>query len=361
MATIFKEIKKTGEGSLDFVTTTDTVSSGMWAGGAGNITSFFTSSAQSASNGQYYLDVYSANPQSDSTAQPQFSVAYGHFHGSGSKGLKGTAGDRASAAIYRQVANLVLAAGTDRFTFANQHTVAQGDPKNSVFILSVARQQLREKMDPGNWELHISGGIDLEAGQGHGAERTAKAQRFPVKLIDDSSTVSQETDLGGRVFNIVSGSLVGGTTIKTAAASQGSGSYGLFYPDLGLLVFNGFSLNLNAALGESTGSNSLGDNNNNFFNAIASGSYFSARREEVIDSQHYFCRVGNADFNYSANPTFSLTGSFTQQTFIKNPRTFITQVGLYNDDNELLAIAKLSKPLLKSFSREAIIKVKLDF
>ena len=70
MATIYKNLVKTGEGSTDFVTTTDTISSGMWAGGAGTITSFFTSSAQSASNGQYYLDVYAANPQSDSTAQP---------------------------------------------------------------------------------------------------------------------------------------------------------------------------------------------------------------------------------------------------------------------------------------------------
>tara|TARA_B100000902_G_C27300525_1_gene912506 strand:- start:1088 stop:2122 length:1035 start_codon:yes stop_codon:yes gene_type:complete len=344
MATIYKDLIKTGDGSTDFVTTSDTISSGMWAGGAGTITSFFTSSAQSASNGQYYLDVYAANPQSDSTAQPQFSIAYGHFHGSGSKGLKGTAGDRASKTIYSQVANLVLAAGTDRFTFANQ----VAGKKNSIYVMSVARQQLREKMDPGNWELHISGGYD-------------EPQASVLKLIDDSSTVSQETGLGGRVFNIVSGSLDGGTTIKTAAASQTNGGLGLFYPDLGLLVFNGHSLNLAASLGEATGSNSLGDNNTNFFNAISSGSKFQARREEIIDSQHYFCRVPNADFNYSSNPTFSLTGSFTQQTFIKNPRTFITQVGLYNEANELLAVAKLSKPLLKSFSREAIIKVKLDF
>ena len=352
MATIYKNLVKTGEGSTDFVTTTDTISSGMWASGAGTITSFFTSSAQSASNGQYFLDVYAADPQSDSTAQSQFSIAYGHFFGSGSKGLKGTAGDRASATIYRQAANLVLAAGTSRFTFANQQTVGQGDPQNSIYVISVARQQLREKMDPGNWELHISGGLDVSG---------STVNRSLTKLIDDSSAVNQTTSPGGRVFNIVSGSLVGGTTIKTAAASQNSGSYGLFYPDLGLLVFNGFSLHENVKLGESTGSNSLGDNNNNFFNAISSGSKFQARREEEIESQHYFCRVPNADFNYSSNPTFSLTGSFTQQTFIKNPRSFITQIGLYNDNSELLAIAKLSKPLLKSFSREAIIKVKLDF
>ena len=54
-------------------------------------------------------------------------------------------------------------------------------------------------------------------------------------------------------------------------------------------------------------------------------------------------------------------GALTNATFFKDPKVYITQVGLYNDNNELLAVAKLSKPILKSYSREAIIKVKLDF
>ena len=58
----------------------------MWENGSGTLTSFFTSSTQSGSSGDYYLDVYGTNPQSDSTARPQFSVAYGHFNGSGSLG-----------------------------------------------------------------------------------------------------------------------------------------------------------------------------------------------------------------------------------------------------------------------------------
>ena len=57
----------------------------------------------------------------------------------------------------------------------------------------------------------------------------------------------------------------------------------------------------------------------------------------------------------------SSTGDFTQPTFFKDPKTYITTVGLYNNSNELLAVAKLSQPVLKSYSREALIKVKLDF
>ena len=327
----------------------DIVSSGMWAEGAASITSFFTSSVQSGSSGDYYLDAYASNPQSDTQAKAQFSVAFGHFNGSGSLGRMGIVGNRASAAVYRQLSQTLLGPGEDQFTFAG--TGANVKPKY-VYAISVSRQQLREKMDPGNWELHLKKGSDV------------------LKFIDDSgATTNPAVNQGGRVFNIVSGSIATGTAVvNTAAASQTDGAYGLFYPDLGLLIFNGPQLdassgNKGIALASGLGNNVNGDNNTKFYEAVKAGVYFQSRREEVITSQHYFCRVPNKEFNFSSNPTFATAsdGSFTQATFFKNPKTFITQVGLYNDAGELLAVAKLSKPLLKSYSREAIIKVKLDF
>ena len=318
----------------------DIVSSGMWAEGAASITTFFTSSVQSGSSGDYYLDVYSSNPQADSQAKSQFSIAYGHFNGSGSLGKMGIVGNRAAAAVYRQLSQTLLGPGEDQFTFAGSG--AHIKPKY-VYAISVSRQQLREKMDPGNWELKVGD------------------RRF----IDDSgATTNPAVNQGGRVFNIVSGSIATGTAVvKHTATEQFGGAYGLFYPDLGLLVFNGPVLNTSASLATNTSLNTLGGNNDKFYEKIKTGAYFQSRREEVITSQHYFCRVPNKEFNFSSNPTFATAsdGSFTQATFFKNPKTFITQVGLYNDAGELLAVAKLSKPLLKSYSREAIIKVKLDF
>jgi hypothetical protein len=110
-------------------------------------------------------------------------------------------------------------------------------------------------------------------------------------------------------------------------------------------------------------SDAFADNPRKFFDAIVAGKKFQVRREEEISSTNYFCRVNNRKYNHSANPTFftGSDGAYTQTTFFKDPKVYITQVGLYNDDNELLAVAKLSKPVLKSFAREAIIKVKLDF
>ena len=205
---------------------------------------------------------------------------------------------------------------------------------------------MREKVDPGNWELHLDGG-------------TAK-----IKLIGDSSTASSVTvEQGGRVFNVVSGSITNG--VKTAASAEtAKGAYGLFYPDMGIILLNPTRLTTGVADITTTRSANAQDNNKgDLFDSIIEGANFQARREEEISSTSYFCRVNNRRFNFSSNPTFATSsdGSLTQPTFFKDPQTFITQVGLYNDTNELLAIAKLSQPLLNSYAREAIIKVKLDF
>ncbi len=88
----------------------------------------------------------------------------------------------------------------------------------------------------------------------------------------------------------------------------------------------------------------------------------TAQSEEVITSNYVFVRARNAEFNYSQNPTFVDTNGGVRFTdFISSPQTFVTTVGLYNDNGDLLAVAKLSKPLKKDFTKEALIRIKLDF
>ena len=230
---------------------------------------------------------------------------------------------------------------------------------DDFYFISFQRARMREKIDPGNWELNLGSG-SLLLPTAHRGDA--------IRLIDDSSTnTSPDVNEGGRVFNVVSGSVASG--VANAATIQGPGAYGLFYPDLGLMLLNPATL-VSASIVTLTSTNANDNNSKRFFNSIVSGSgtvgtgkYFAARREEEISSTSYFVRVNNKKFNFSSNPTFftGSDGSFTQGTFFKDPKTFITQVGLYNDSDELLAIAKLSKPLLNSYAREAIIKVKLDF
>ena len=123
-----------------------------------------------------------------------------------------------------------------------------------------------------------------------------------------------------------------------------------------------------------TGSSSEGNNHFRLFHSVSGSSLitnpatsdpygFLARNSEKVTSTHYFVRIKNADYNFSNNPSY-ITGSdgqIAQSTFIGDPKTYITTVGLYNDAQELLAVSKLSKPLLKSFQSEALIRVKLDF
>jgi hypothetical protein len=321
-----------------------TISSGIWSGGSGTLSAYYTQSAQSSSNGAYYYDIYKTSPATDSEAEIQFSITYGHVHGSGSLGTVGAAtGNRATAAIHAQLVNLLLGPNVDRFTYAGDNT------SDHFYAISLKRARMREKVDPGNWELHLDSG---NANQ--------------VKLIDDSKATANPTSgIGGRVFNVVSGSIASGTAVtKTAAASQAGGGIGLFYPDTGLIVLNGNQVDsLVADITSDSGSNTLGGNVPRFFDSIVQGAKFQARREERLSSTHFFCRAGNKEFNFSNNPTFftASDGTFTQPTFFKDPKSYITTVGLFNDANELLAVAKLSQPVLKSYSREALIKVKLDF
>ena len=81
-----------------------------------------------------------------------------------------------------------------------------------------------------------------------------------------------------------------------------------------------------------------------------------------LNSTIYFCRINHNEFNYSTNPTY-LSGSKirtkTESTDV--PVSYITTVGLYNDNNELLATAKLSEPLKKTPDTELTLRVRLDY
>jgi len=190
-----------------------------------------------------------------------------------------------------------------------------------------------------------------------------------ISLIDDSSISSATIGDSGKVYNIVSGSINSGVFNSTAPVY-----YGLAYPDYGTLILDGKMLDQQLGFATNTGSSSEGNNHFVLFHSISGSSYFTnpatsdnygflARNSEKVTSTHYFVRVKNAEYNFSNNPSYvtGSVGQVAQSTFIGDPKTYITTVGLYNDSQELLAVAKLSKPLLKSFQREALIRVKLDY
>ncbi len=81
-----------------------------------------------------------------------------------------------------------------------------------------------------------------------------------------------------------------------------------------------------------------------------------------LNSSIYFCRAATNEFNYSSNPTYLSSSQIrVKETATDTPVAYITTVGLYSDDNELLAVAKLSEPLKKDPTNELTLRVRLDY
>lgn len=378
------------------------VTTGLWSGDTGSFESALyintATGQQVETSGEYYLDVFDRNPSTNLLAEVQFAVSYGHINGGGAPTL--TENEQATLptkAIYSQYKNLLLEPGDTKFSF-------QGVESDHIYVINFQRARIREQLDPGNWELPLSGANGV------------------LTFIDDSGqTLGALTanSKAGRVFSVVSGALStasGSVTASTNGTTWGGTTgpgYGLVYPDLGIIILNpnaicpavGFFVSASTTQTGSAASSSLvttlyksnlldttttpyapfthslteaqwgagteaAYNHTALFHSINlatnAGGYdkgFRARSAETISSTHYFVRLRNKEYNYSNNPTFynADNGALIQTDFRNDPKVYATTVGLYNDQNELLAVAKLSKPVRKSFDEEVLLRVRLDF
>ena len=325
----------------DVIVSSDSISSTVWSTDTYELTTFFTSSTQeSAASGDYFLNVFQHDPVSASVST-QLSIAYGNSSGVGSTPFNANvAGKSPTSAIFGQYRSLLLGDEEQDILFG-------GVPSTKgIFAVSIDRARYKEKLLPGTFNIKLNdGSTDLF-------------------LTDNSNQVSTiaYTD-AGRCYEIISGSNGVAHDSGTGFSSANSyvASFGKFFPDIGVFVFNGQALdNHLAQLNPLTGSaDANGSNNAKFFSAIKS---FKLNSEETISSNYVFVRVRNGEFNYSNNPS-NITGSgeLRHNSMVNNPQAYITSVGLYNDNNDLLGVAKLSKPLLKDFTKEALIRIKLDY
>lgn len=315
----------------------------------------------------YYVNVFPSSIE-HANHDPFFSATYGHVGGSGSF-LNETASIKANPtkAIYTQYQNMLLGTSdlNGLFTFETGSSAGTVDALD-IFVLSFSTYKMKDRVDEGLLQISLSG----SNGQ--------------FTFIDDSSTKTQV----GTVYNLISGSLA--TGIAQGATYQG---VGLFYPANGVVVLNAAQLDsivgLKQANFNSDGGGPYNYNSSSFATeygqnhkviveslkyAGAGGAgnlntQMSVRKSEYVPARHYFVRVKNRDFNYSNNPTYVFDGTdgihaqgtIRNADFVADPRTYVTTVGLYNDSNELVAVAKLSRPALKSFDNELLIKVRLDF
>ena len=327
----------------DFVVSSDSISATLWSTGAPTLTSFYTSSVQAAgSAGNYYLSVYQTSSTSTDAAT-QFDIVYADVAGSGSTPYNSVIPKNSpSSTIYGQYRALILEDENASFIFGTDTNVLTAE---DYWVLSVERARYKESLFPGSFNLTLSGSGGT------------------IHLTDNSQDVLVNTFIGSsRVFQLVSGS--NGSAIAGGGYVANSGSYGLLFPELGTVLLNpnaisqsiGVTTNRTAGLANGT-------NNATLYNSINLGESFKLNSQETITSDYLFIRARNSEFNYTENPTFisGSTGEVIYDNFINNPQTYITTVGMYNDSNELLAVAKISRPLIKDFTKEALLRVKLDF
>jgi len=306
----------------------EVVTEGLWSNGSGSLNgsmvtgSTTTIAGHSGSDAsKYYLNVYLTGSNTGSSAPVEFAIAYGHKFASGSVQL--TTSDSAllpTKAIYSQYRMLLndnYEGEADEYFTVYSASIEDGYQIDHAYVINLARARYRQQADAGNFTLTLSGSNGI---------------RY---FIDDSGKkFSDKAGKAGTVFNIVSGSTNVGTeaaaTINTYTASNQQG-FGKFYPKLGIMLLNPTALAsvVGSELLPTTGSTSVETYNQKLlFNAIF---------------------VSGSD------------GTFREPSFKSDPKTYIPSVGLYNDANELIAVAKTSQPIAKSFDKEVLIKVKLDF
>ena len=81
-----------------------------------------------------------------------------------------------------------------------------------------------------------------------------------------------------------------------------------------------------------------------------------------LNSTIYFCRASHNEFNYSSNPTYLSSSQIrVKDSSLDEPVSYMTTVGLYSANNELLAVAKVSEPLKKTPDTELTLRVRLDY
>ena len=303
----------------DLTISAESITAPVWSTGAPSLSTFVTSSVQYSSNNQFYIDVYQTSSAAIG-AEVQFSISYADKPGSGSIYYNtNVVGKSPTATTYGQYRTLVFGDEDTDFEI-------NGNTLENFYIVSIDRARYKEKLLPGTFQITTDQGT----------------------YIDDSSerTTVEYCD-AGRVYRIKEGSIAGGVSVNSEV--------GYFLPDIGTIIMEPDTVGTAAVRGQNVNN----ENAKKFLNNLTS---FRLNSEETVSSQFAFVRVRNAEFNYSTNPS-NITGSgdIRHSVMINSPQSYITTVGLYNDNNDLLGVAKLSRPLLKDFTKEALVRIKLDF
>ena len=328
---------------------------------------YFTSSMQRSSSYEYHRDIVGCH-QCD-TYSPYFAVSYGNYNGSGSLQSSYESNDSPSRAVYSRYRLLTQEAPTTKFSFYTNGVLDQN--VDEIYTINFYSEYAKDGIDPGNFELNL---VELNGGAYAnnvftGSNVQVSSSKKIISLIDTSNDLRNEEFCSTSPytsFDIVSGSLVNGYYNTSSLHT-----YGTIYPLLNLVILDGKKLRNELSFNTVTGSNINGDNSSKIFTSISGAASLNnplrARRAEKKIKTEYLLKIKHMDANYSNNPTFTVSdntlsqkGKIKNECFDNEPITFITAIGFYNDQNELVAIGKPSKPIIKTPNDEVYLKIAIS-
>jgi len=296
--------------------------------------------------------------------------------------------------IYNQMAQILMGHNTDGTI--KKFKIPGGDDILQGYFMSFSRLLVKDEIKKGSFSLYMGTGSSASPGS-----TTPEVWSHITKIHDLAGTGSYYTDSPAGEYGLLSASIIAGVTDRSSqgitgptpgSSTAGAGACGLIFYQAGIIVLSASDDFLNHVTGSradypgpippNSGSNDAAINGvglshgPGMFGAVLTGSAISASADAIrnriqsiafnntteLNSTIYFCRANHNEFNYSANPTYlSASKIQVKNTSLDQPVSYITTVGLYSADNELLAVAKLSEPLKKTPDTELTMRVRLDY
>jgi len=273
--------------------------------------------------------------------------------------------------IYNQMAQVLMgydATGSILQFDADGNIIAGGTKINDGFFLNFARLLTKDEIKKGSFRLDL--GVDDAYTEG-GAVFNNR-----IKITDASGSDGYLVNSPAGEYGILYATASSGTNVLGANQSY---AVGLLFYQAGIAFISGSVFNdtddggiIHTDIGSNHLASTAGATGFQFATASTISNVANAIRTRIynlqfnntveLNSTIYFCRVNHNEYNYSTNPTYLNASKIRVKTkSTDEPVSYITTIGLYSDNNELMATAKLSEPLKKTSNNEFTIRVRLDY
>ena len=256
--------------------------------------------------------------------------------------------------------------------------LAGGNKIQSGYFINLTRLLMKDEMKKGSFALTLG----LEA-----AYATSNETKAIIKDFGGVNDYRVNSPLGeyGLLYATASvddNALIDETTDQFNSTYKAS-VCGLIYYQAGIVVLSGSLFNdlavgglLKNSAGSCVMSTAAGAAAARTISEALTGSSISSSADNLrhrfdnlqfnntveLNSTIYFCRMNHNEFNYSGNPTYLSSSQIrVKQVSTDQPVSYVTTVGLYSENNELLAVGKLSEPLKKTPANEFTIRTRLDY